>query len=652
MSKTSSALGGAGVGAAAGTAVMPGIGTAVGAVGGALLGYLGGSDDQKPAPYQADRQNFEYGGHMSAVGKQRAERYDTQGNDLRDQATGVQRRNMYNSGAQGYADTSAHQAAAALGYGDQARGQQVQSLNDQRQAAQALGAFAQQGPGPSAAQAQLQAGANQSFAQQMAAARSGSNAGGQANALRGAAFQQAGIMGQENAQAAELRANENTAFQAQKLNALSAAQQGYGAVAQDAQGLRSSDQSSAQLGAQTALQGGQLQSQTALGMGSLAQQNRSQNDAYSLGLGQLAGQQDQLASNVYGTQLSANMNSEQLAASNYNAAMGLNVSQQNANNAGMMSMGSAGLGAAGSMMSDTRAKKDIAHAEGAADALAALGYPDAATDRSYAVQGGKLDRARRAGIDSDQSDFNTSYGPQLGALPVRRDLGAAPDAMPTARFLDYQPPTARFDDMQPDLRGVPNYSYQYRDPHAPGAAPGRQLGPMAQDLEANPATAHLVHDTPNGKMVDTGRAAMLALPAIGEQQRRLDKLEDAQALGLGADRSPDEITHLNDADEKRFRSWASKNRISDVDSPDSHYDYRGFYQQNPNARVRFGMDHFPDTFKQHGHPSFSVESQYSAGPYDGGSWNDDTYVPQARTPAAHVDMGALDNAYARERAYR
>lgn len=37
--------------------------------------------------------------------------------------------------------------------------------------------------------------------------------------------------------------------------------------------------------------------------------------------------------------------------------------------------------------------------------------------------------------------------------------------------------------------------------------------------------------------------------------------------------------------------------------------------------------HWPDTFKQHGHPTFSVESQYSKGPNDGGRWNGDVYVP-------------------------
>lgn len=523
MSKTSSTLSGAGIGAAAGTAVMPGIGTAIGAIGGGLLGFFGSGDGGGgPVPqYQADRKNYDYGGNMSATGQQRIDAYGAQGQNLRDQANDAQYGKIKDFNQQAYANNAAIQANyAASGQNiNQARGQQEQALGRMQSGNDALAAYAQQGPGPSAAQAQLQAGANQSFAQQMAAARSGGGAGGSANALRGAAFQQAGIMGQENAQAAELRANENTAFHAQQLQALGAAQQGYGAEAGATQGLRSGDLSAGQLQAQTQLQSGQLQAGTALGTSGQNVTREGQQNQYSLGLGQMAGQQDQFAQNVYGQQLQANVADEARAQGGYDAATGLNTSQQNANTAGQYGMASAGLGAAAQMYSsDTRAKKDIAHAEGVSDALAALGG-SARAQRDYETYQDQPDPTARLGVRSGSAgspfaNYDRERGAAVGRQFTSRDAAAA-YGVPTARFADVSPAN--------DVRSVPALAYNYRDPNAPGAAPGPQVGTSAQALEANPATAHLVRDTPNGKVVDGGRAGLLALPAIGEQQRQQDE---------------------------------------------------------------------------------------------------------------------------------
>jgi len=77
-----------------------------------------------------------------------------------------------------------------------------------------------------------------------------------------------------------------------------------------------------------------------------------------------------------------------------------------------------------------------------------------------------------------------------------------------------------------DLRPAVAYSYEYKDPHAPGAAPGRQIGPMAQDLEKTPAGASAVKTGPDGKkMVDASRLSLVNAAATGEAQRRLDALE-------------------------------------------------------------------------------------------------------------------------------
>ncbi len=77
-----------------------------------------------------------------------------------------------------------------------------------------------------------------------------------------------------------------------------------------------------------------------------------------------------------------------------------------------------------------------------------------------------------------------------------------------------------------DLRPAAAYSYEYKDPSAPGAAAGPQVGPMAQDLEKSPAAAHVVHAGPDGmKRVDTGRLSLVNTAAISQEQKRVDRLE-------------------------------------------------------------------------------------------------------------------------------
>lgn len=94
-----------------------------------------------------------------------------------------------------------------------------------------------------------------------------------------------------------------------------------------------------------------------------------------------------------------------------------------------------------------------------------------------------------------------------------------------------------------------------------------------------------------------------------------------------------ETTRLTPAEEGRFRAWVRVNQIPDLDHPDSHYDYRGFWKASQGVPHPPGSQlHFPDTFKQHGHPTFSQESQYSSGPGDGGTWNGDQFVPAPAAP--------------------
>jgi hypothetical protein len=88
-----------------------------------------------------------------------------------------------------------------------------------------------------------------------------------------------------------------------------------------------------------------------------------------------------------------------------------------------------------------------------------------------------------------------------------------------------------------------------------------------------------------------------------------------------------ETTLLSPAEEAQFQQWARANQIADANDPRSYYDYRGYWKaiasqggNQTEINAGDGRLHFTDTYKQHGHPTFSVESQYSRGLQDGGQW--------------------------------
>lgn len=101
-----------------------------------------------------------------------------------------------------------------------------------------------------------------------------------------------------------------------------------------------------------------------------------------------------------------------------------------------------------------------------------------------------------------------------------------------------------------------------------------------------------------------------------------------------------EVTALTPAEEDTYRRWLKASQITDAESPDAHYDYRGYFKETNGAAVPMSTDrHFPDTYKQHGHPTFSVESKYSKGANDGGRWEGDRYVAQADQGGEVVIVG-------------
>lgn len=152
--------------------------------------------------------------------------------------------------------------------------------------------------------------------------------------------------------------------------------------------------------------------------------------------------------------------------------------------------------------------------------------------------------------------------------------------------------------------------------------PGKMTSGVADYLEKNwnPQSGDLSQEDFENKLIADSEAN--PLPQDMERSSAGGTTPAMKrALGLA-----DEVTDLVDpATEAEFQKWAKANGITDVNDPRAKYDYRGYFKETggkPHARG----DHFPDTYKQHGHPTFSVESKYSTGPTDGGTWDGDTYV--------------------------
>jgi hypothetical protein len=76
------------------------------------------------------------------------------------------------------------------------------------------------------------------------------------------------------------------------------------------------------------------------------------------------------------------------------------------------------------------------------------------------------------------------------------------------------------------LDDLTSVKYRYKNPKD---GEGKFAGPMAQDLEKNEIGKSMVHDTPDGKVVDTGRAAMTGLSVMSDLHERLKKLEKERA---------------------------------------------------------------------------------------------------------------------------
>lgn len=288
---------------------------AVKSVGKSIGGYVTGKEDAQTvqAP-EIDRTQFQQGGpgglHSADM---RASAYYHQADRFGSRSQDAQNR------------AAAPQVAQAAALTDQSMGQWQDSRG------RILSEAYQRGP--SQAEAQLRAGQDAAMRQQLALARSGRGLGGEATAMRNAAFNVGDISAQTNQQAAQLRAQEEQAQLARQMQAL--------------QYVGGTDAAMGQFGLQQGLQGEMAQ--------------RGLNDARSatllqaqLGSQQMMDQQlaGQRAANMQyelartGNLLNADAQSAQLVSGRGNALIG-----------GLANMGGAAMTLFG--LSDERSKRDI-----------------------------------------------------------------------------------------------------------------------------------------------------------------------------------------------------------------------------------------------------------------------------------------------------
>lgn len=294
----------------------------------------GGVDDTFSGENVKDpnRDNFYLGGNKDTANMLRGRAID-QGNTYRQNATDAQ-----NRGA-----PQANYAQAGQDYANQAGAREAQYANTNR-----LLDFANQGEGPSAAQAQLQQGSDRAMAANMALASSGTGMGDSSEAMRRAQFQNATQQSDTANNAAMLRAQEEQAWRQQQLGALGTAQDAFGAMRGADLSARDQSIGQSQFGVQSELE------------------NRGLNDAFTQGMVDASMGYDQMYYDTFQDELAAAQQYEALR----QGAATANQTQDQARDAQLLGTASSMFGAAA--MSDVRAKKRITRLDELTDEYAAL----------------------------------------------------------------------------------------------------------------------------------------------------------------------------------------------------------------------------------------------------------------------------------------
>jgi hypothetical protein len=552
------------------------------------------------------------------------------------------------AGSAGAASAAAQARGLGMYGGD--TGQYQQGLdNAQRSRGMQVGAydqlmnFARAPQGPSAAQAQLREATDANTQNALAMARSGRGMGGSQAALRQALVTNAGTQQSAASQAAALRANEYTAYQQQRLAALNTAG---GVAGQTVQG----DQNYGQLG----LAGAQYQTDTALKgtqLNDAAAQAWAdrQNAALQQGMGAEMGAQTQ-GLNINATALAGRENEYASANQTYAAEKGFAQAAAIADANRQQAYTAAGINAAGTVMgalSDERAKTNIMP-------LGSMGGNDVKPLPSQS--GGSVFGATpvKMGPTGDElaEQQRSARGEAIGGGAGKVVGAAAGSAVAgpiggIAGSLIGGVAGKAIGKVFSDIRNKTNV--RSLDPE-PRVAPGGGLSASGEYLHGDFSAGRRKLDRDafgnNGDPIDAlGAAASKYGPKYGAAFDQLNALASKYgAAGVAAKpKAVSEYTKLKPEQEKGFASWLKKNNVRDLDHPDSHYDYRGAYAAGEGRGA--GTGHFTDRFKQHGHPTFSTESQYSASGKDGGSWVGDEPEAPRGSGAATARRFARDDSH-------
>lgn len=157
--------------------------------------------------------------------------------------------------------------------------------------------------------------------------------------------------------------------------------------------------------------------------------------------------------------------------------------------------------------------------------------------RAWAAANGQ-DVAGRQEDRADRQETAGYIGAGAAALAQLSDVRAKKNiersdkpALDFARAGSMVTPKAPDTDALDAVAASPGYGYMYEDPSAPGAKPGQQYGPMAQELAATPAGSTAVVEQPDGQLgVDPARLQLLDHSAISAQQREIDALKEQIAM--------------------------------------------------------------------------------------------------------------------------
>lgn len=84
-------------------------------------------------------------------------------------------------------------------------------------------------------------------------------------------------------------------------------------------------------------------------------------------------------------------------------------------------------------------------------------------------------------------------------------------------------------DMDAFLASLKPLAFKYKDPGSAGAAPGENVGVVAQDVEKTPTGRTMVKDTPDGKMLDMQKGFGVILAALASLHDKYDQLEQKAA---------------------------------------------------------------------------------------------------------------------------